>query len=174
MSKPISDKSWFYGIGGWTYKFPCLVGNTHLARILKREAVKLRLDAVKLNATPDAPGSWIGGAPSNAELASGYNERAARYDIHANKVAAGKLEINCYQVATLDFDLLHRRACAVLADEVSTWTLQNNDCYSRVRLWLEFADLLYKVNVNDALDMLSTRHPWLHPDREMMEGYCCP
>lgn len=155
MSKIVSDKSWLYGIGGWSYKFPCLVGNTHLARILKREAVKLRLDAVKLKGND-------------------YSERAASYDIHANKVAAGKLEINCYQVATLDFDLLHRRACAVLADEVSTWTLQNNDCYSRVRLWLEFADLLYKVNVNDALDMLSTRHPWLHPDREMMEGYCCP
>ena len=171
MSKIVSEKSWLYGIGDWTYKFPCLVGKNHLARILRREAVKLRLNAVRLDATPDAPGSWVGGAPSNGELAGGYRERAYRYDSHANKVAAGQLDLNCYQVQTTEIDLLHRRACAVLADEVGTWTLQNNDCYPRVRLWLEFAELLYAVNVNDALDMLSTRHVWLHPDHEMIERY---
>jgi len=50
MSKTISDKTYIYGIGDWTYKFPCLVGHNHLSKVLKREAVKLRLNAVKMEA----------------------------------------------------------------------------------------------------------------------------
>ena len=167
MSKYISEKSWYYGVGGWSYKFPCLVGKTHLARLLKREAVKLRLNAVKMeaNKSPEPCGLWVG--QLSVELASGLRERAASYDSYA----AGHLDVSCYQVPTFEADMLHRRACEVLADEVCTWTLQNADCYPRVRLWLEFAELLYAVNINDVLDMLATRQVWLHPRTEMVEEY---
>ena len=160
MSKTISDKSWYYGVGVWSYKFPCLVGKKHLARILRREAVKLRLEAVRLEVTL-----------LNANLATDLHRRADALDRDAEWAVYGHLEASCYQVPTFEADMLQRRTLAILADEVSTWTLQNADCYPRVRLWLEFAELLYAVNINDVLDMLATRQVWLHPRTEMVEEY---
>ena len=170
MSKYIHDKTYLYGIGGWSYKFPCLVGKTHLARLLKREAVKLRLDAVKMeaNASPDAA-SWVG--PLSMDLAADLRKRAVALDRDAEWAAYGSLEAACYEVPTFEADMLHRRAFVTLADEVGNWTLQNIDCYPRVRLWLEFAELLYAVNINDVFEMLSTRHPWEHPSTEMIERF---
>ena len=64
-----------------------------LAEAIRHEANRERASADTLTATPDAPGSWIGGAPSNGELAAGCLRYAEKLDALAEIVEAHEASI---------------------------------------------------------------------------------
>ncbi len=50
----------------------------------------------------------------------------------------------------------------VLSGEVSQWTLNNSDCYPRVRLWLRYVEEQTGLTKADVLAMIETsRYPWM-------------
>ena len=57
----------------------------------------------------------------------------------------------------------------MLSHEVSIWTLQNIDCYSRVRLWLTYVGVVYTLDREDILKMLEGEEVWIHPSVEFLE-----
>jgi hypothetical protein len=68
-----------------------------------------------------------------------------------------------------NINALHLRTIDVLSGEVSTWTLQNIDCYPRVALWLTYANLIYGLTRDDALNLLADEPVWFHPDTAFIE-----
>jgi hypothetical protein len=55
---------------------------------------------------------------------------------------------------------LNKHAIDVLGDEVSTWTMQNIECYPRVGLWMEFIAEVYDLDYDTVLG-------WVEEDERM-------
>ena len=65
-----------------------------LAEAIRREAEQEQNDALTLLATADAPGSWVGGGPSNAEMADYCMDCGCKLLRLAEKVEHGGAQIS--------------------------------------------------------------------------------
>lgn len=167
MTKP--TKYWKCSGSGLFYRFPCRLSNACLAKFIRLKVIVLRTEADDLTKTPDLPGSGTGGAPSNSEIAGGILERARRYEKIAQRVEAGEPMLEWQPAVPTEAECLNKRTIDVLSGEVTTWTLQNIDCYSRVALWLTYANLVYGLTRDDALNLLAGEPSWFHPDTKFLE-----
>lgn len=84
----------------WHGRFLGQRDNATIAGAIRQMAASELLAADTLEATPEAPGSWVGGAPSNGEMASYMRDYAETLNALAIKVAQGEAE-----VAIKTFDL---------------------------------------------------------------------
>lgn len=79
---------------------------TKLAEAIRAVAAREQAAAEELLATPDAPGSWVGGGPGNGEIAAACTDRAARLLTLADKVDRGQASIGYTHFEVIDTEVI--------------------------------------------------------------------
>lgn len=77
----------------WHGQFLGRPDNAKIAEAIRHAAAAERVTATTLDATPDAPGSWVGGAPSNSEMAGYRREYAEIWEALAIQVERGEAKV---------------------------------------------------------------------------------
>lgn len=157
----------------WTGKFLGKPDNAKIAEAILDEARSMRAAADELTNTPDKEGWWVGGGPSNGELAGGLLETVAKMEALAALVQAGGAEIkfNSYQI--IEADGIHRRTVDTLAGWVTPQTIRLIDLYPVVQVWLQYATLVYGVTLEQIEEWARTDGLKFYPNCEYIERKLC-
>jgi len=129
-----------------------------IAEAIRHDAEIKRAEAKALAGTPDGAG-WL--------------EYAEILEVLVGEVEQGRAEIKFRSYKVIEAGEINKRAIDILGRHVTCTTIDDVDFNPDVRLWLQFAAMVYPITLEQIEDWLHSDGAGVRPDCKWLEKHLC-